>query len=137
MRISDCSSDVCSSYLKDAKSIHAYANPTRFLAIAKPLTPWLLGVGLLFVLGGAWAGLAMVPGDYKQGETARILYVHVPSAWLGMGGWTSLAIAGLVQLVWRHPRSGIAARAVGRPGTLITAVRIATRSIRGQPTEAK
>src|SRR3546814_10120216 len=134
MRISDCSSDVCSSYLKDAKSIHAYANPTRFLAIAKPLTPWLLGVGLLFVLGGAWAGLAMVPGDYKQGETARILYVHVPSAWLGMGGWTSLAIAGLVQLVWRHPLSGIAARAIAVPGMTFTALCLATGSLWGKPT---
>ena len=51
--------------------MHAYANPTRFLAIAKPLTPWLLGVGLLLVLGGAFAGLTMVPGEAKQGETAR------------------------------------------------------------------
>ena len=48
----------------DAKPMHAYANPTRFLAIAKPLTPWLLGVGVLLVLGGAFAGLTMVPGDY-------------------------------------------------------------------------
>ncbi|MGH6632913.1 MAG: heme ABC transporter permease CcmC, partial [Sphingopyxis sp.] len=114
--------------------MHAYANPTRFLAIAKPLTPWLLGVGLLLVLGGAWAGLAVVPGDYKQGETARILYVHVPSAWLGMGGWTSLAIAGLIQLVWRHPLSGIAARAIAVPGMLFTALCLATGSIWGRPT---
>src|SRR3546814_14791731 len=75
--------------------MHAYANPTRFLAIARPLTPWLLGLGLALLLVGAWAGLMLVPGDYKQGETARILYVHVPSAWLGMGGWTALAVAGL------------------------------------------
>ena len=114
--------------------MHAYANPTRFLAIAKPLTPWLLGVGLLFVLGGAFAGLTMVPGEAKQGETARILYVHVPSAWLGMGGWTSLAIAGLVQLVWRHPLSGIAARAIAVPGMLFTALCLATGSIWGKPT---
>src|SRR3546814_17416916 len=101
--------------------MHADANPTRFLVIAKPLTPWLLGAGLLFVLGGAWAGLAMVPGDYKQRETARILYVHVPAAWLGMGGWTSLALAGLVPPAWRHTLSGIAARVFAVPGTLVTA----------------
>ncbi|MBL0916735.1 MAG: cytochrome c biogenesis protein CcsA, partial [Sphingopyxis sp.] len=114
--------------------MHAYANPTRFLAIAKPLTPWLLGVGLLLVFAGAFAGLTMVPGDYKQGETARILYVHVPSAWLGMGGWPSLAVAGLVQLVWRHPLSGIAARAIAVPGMLFTALCLATGSIWGKPT---
>src|SRR3546814_1942515 len=66
--------------------------------------------------------------------TARILYVHVPSAWLGMGGWTSLAIAGLVQLVWRHPLSGIAARAIAVPGMLFTALCLATGSIWGKPT---
>ena len=114
--------------------MHAYANPTRFLAIAKPLTPWLLGVGLLLVFAGAWAGLALVPGEAKQGETARILYIHVPSAWLGMGGWTSLAIAGLVQLVWRHPLAGIAARAIAAPGMLFTALCLATGSIWGKPT---
>ena len=133
-RGANCWTGLRGSPKDDAKPMHAYANPTRFLAIAKPLTPWLLGVGLLFVLGGAWAGLAMVPGDYKQGETARILYVHVPAAWLGMGGWTSLAIAGLVQLVWRHPLSGIAARAIAVPGMLFTALCLATGSIWGKPT---
>src|SRR3546814_1808177 len=77
----------------------------------------------------------LVPGDYKQGETARILYVHVPSAWLGMGGWTSLAIAGLVQLVWRHPLSGIAARAIAVPGMLFNALCLATGSIWGRSEE--
>jgi heme exporter protein C len=114
--------------------MHAYANPTRFLAIARPLTPWLLGLGLLLVCAGAWAGLTQVPGDYKQGETARILYVHVPAAWLGMGGWTSLALAGLIQLVWRHPLSGIAARAIAVPGMLFTALCLVTGSIWGKPT---
>lgn len=114
--------------------MHIYANPTRFLAIARPLTPWFLGLGLLLILGGSIAGLTMVPADYKQGETARILYVHVPAAWLGMGGWTSLAIAGLVQLVWRHPLSGISARAIAVPGMMFTALCLATGSIWGKPT---
>src|SRR3546814_20813360 len=114
--------------------MHAYANPTRFLAIARPLTPWLLGLGLALLLVGAWAGLMLVPGDYKQGETARILYVHVPSAWLGMGGWTALAVAGPVQLVWRHPLAGIAARAIAVPGMLLPALFPAPGSTWGNPT---
>ena len=114
--------------------MHAYANPTRFLRLARPVTPWLLGIGLLLVLGGSWAGLTQTPQDYLQGQTVRILYVHVPSAWLGMGGWTALAITGLVQLVWRHPLAGIAARAIAVPGMLFTALCLATGSIWGKPT---
>src|SRR3546814_20287582 len=109
--------------------MHAYANPTRLLASACPLTPWLRGLGLALLLAGAWAGLMLVPGDYKQGDTARILYIHVPSAWLGMGGWTGLAVAGLVQLVWRHPLAGIAARAIAVPGMLFTAPRSEERRV--------
>lgn len=114
--------------------MHAYANPTRFLAIARPLTPWLLGLGAALLLVGCWAGLTQVPGDYKQGETARILYIHLPAAWLCMGGWTSLALAGLVQLVWRHPLAGIAARAIAVPGLVFTLLCLATGSIWGKPT---
>src|SRR3546814_17068733 len=91
--------------------MHAYAKPTRFLAIAKPLTPWLLGVGLIFVLGGAWDGLAMVPGDYRQGENARFLYVHVPLPWLGIGDWSSLALYRMVNILWLHTLCGTAERA--------------------------
>ena len=114
--------------------MHAFANPTRFLKIARPLTPWLTGLGLALLAIGAWAGLTQTPPDYLQGETVRIMYVHVPAAWLGMGGWTSLAVAGLVQLVWRHPLAGIAARAIAVPGMLFTALCLATGSIWGQPT---
>lgn len=114
--------------------MHAYANPTRFLKIAKPLTPWFIGLGVLLFGFGAWAGLTQTPPDYLQGETVRILYVHVPSAWLGMGGWSGLALAALVQLVWRHPLAGIAARAIAVPGMLFTALCLATGSIWGKPT---
>src|SRR3546814_17164773 len=62
---------------KAARAMHASANPTRFLAIARPLTPWLLGLVMALLLVGAWAGLMLVPGDYTQGEAARILDVQV------------------------------------------------------------
>lgn len=114
--------------------MHRFANPQRFLSIARPLTPWLMIVGLLLILAGSYGGLAMVPGEARQGDTARILYIHVPAAWLGMGGWTSLAIAGLVQLVWRHPLAGVSARAIAVPGALFTAICLATGSIWGKPT---
>jgi heme exporter protein C len=114
--------------------MHIYANPLKFLSIARPLTPWLALGGLLLAILGGYAGLALTPPDYLQGETVRILYVHVPAAWLAMGGWLALAIAGLVQLVWRHPLAGMAARAIALPGMVFCALCLVTGSIWGRPT---
>lgn len=114
--------------------MHRFANPQRFLSIARPLTPWLIGLGLLLIFAGSYAGLAIVPPDARQGDSARILYIHVPAAWLGMGGWSALAVAALAQLVWRHPLAGVSARAIAVPGALFTAVCLASGSIWGRPT---
>lgn len=114
--------------------MHGFANPARFLKIARPLTPILAWGGLALIAFGVAAGLAYTPADYLQGESVRIMYVHVPAAWLAMGGWTGIAIASLVQLVWRHPLAGIAARAFAAPGALFTALCLITGSIWGRPT---
>jgi heme exporter protein C len=114
--------------------MHAYANPARFLKLAKPLTPLLFWVGAALLCYGVYAGLLLSPPDYLQGESVRILYVHVPAAWLGVGGWTGLAVASLVQLVWKHPLAGVSARAIAVPGALFTAICLATGSIWGKPT---
>ena len=90
--------------------MHAYANPARFLRLARPATSWLLGLGLVLVLAGMIGGLFVTPPDYLQGETVRILYIHVPSAWLGMAGWGAIAAASISHIVWRHPRAAIAGR---------------------------
>jgi heme exporter protein C len=74
------------------------------------------------------------PPDYLQGDSVRIMYVHVPAAWLGMGGWTGIAIASLMQLVWRHPLAGVAGRALAVPGALFTAICLVTGSLWGRPT---
>ena len=114
--------------------MHAYANPARFLRFARPATGWLLGVGLLLVLAGVVGGLFVTPPDYLQGDSARILYIHVPAAWLGMAGWGVIAGASLSQLVWRHPLAAIAGRAAAVPGATFAAVCLATGSIWGRPT---
>ncbi|SFR76552.1 heme ABC transporter permease CcmC [Sphingomonas jatrophae] len=114
--------------------MHAFANPARFLRIARPLTPWLGWSGALLVAVALGAGLTVTPPDYLQGESVRILYVHVPSAWLGMAGWSGIAVASLMQLVWRHPLAAIAARAVAAPGALFAAICLVTGSIWGRPT---
>ena len=114
--------------------MHIYANPTRFLSLAKWLMPLLFWSGLVLSAGAVAWGLLVVPPDQLMGETVRILFIHVPAAWLGMGGWAAIAIASLVQLVWRHPLASIAARGVAVPGAAFTAICLLTGSIWARPT---
>ncbi len=115
-------------------TLHALANPARFLKIARPLTPALFWAGVALIALGCWAGLTQTPPDYLQGETVRILYIHVPAAWLGMGGWSGIAISSIMLLVWRHPLAAIAARAIALPGAVFAALCLMTGSIWGRPT---
>lgn len=114
--------------------MHGFANPARFLKIARWLTVPLLVSGLVLSFGAVFWGLTQVPPDRLMGDTVRILFVHVPAAWLGMGGWSAIAIASLVELVWRHPLAAIAARAAAVPGATFTALCLVTGSIWGRPT---
>ena len=114
--------------------MHVFANPARFLKLAKPLTVWLAGLSIVLIGYGVYGGLFLTPPDYLQGESVRIMYVHVPAAWLGMAGWSGIAAASLAQLVWRHPLAGVAARAIAVPGAVFTALCLATGSIWGRPT---
>ena len=114
--------------------MHGYANPARFLKFAQPATGWFFAAGLLLLTAGAIGGLFFTPPDYLQGESVRILYVHVPAAWLGMAGWAGIAVASLMQLVWRHPLSAVAGRALAPAGATFAAICLATGSIWGRPT---
>lgn len=114
--------------------MHGFANPARFLRLARWLTPALLGLGLLLSIGALLFGLMVVPPDRLMGETVRILFIHVPCVWIGMAGWTTLAICSLMELVWRHPLAAIAGRAAAVPGAAFTAMGLATGSIWGRPT---
>ena len=127
--------------------MHIYANPQRFLSLASWLTPTLFISGLTLVLGVIIYGLAPdlpglvkamgvepVPPDQLMGETVRILFIHVPAAWLGMGGWTGIAISSAALLIWKHPLAGLSARAIAVPGLSFPIVCLATGSIWGRPT---
>ena len=114
--------------------MHALANPARFLRFARPATNWLLWVGLALALAGMIAGLTLTPPDYLQKDSVRILYIHVPAAWLGMAGWLGIAAAAVSQLVWRHPLAAVAGRATAPAGATFAAICLLTGSIWGRPT---
>ncbi len=113
--------------------MHGFANPARFLRIARWLTPLLLLSGIVLSAGSLAWGLWRAPAESLQGETVRILFIHVPTAWLGMAGWSAIAVASLVELVWRHPLAGIAARASALPGAVYTAMCLISGSLWGRP----
>lgn len=113
--------------------MHAYANPARFLKIARALTPWLGWGGLLLIAIGVGYGLFVAPPERYQGDSVRIIYLHVPAAWLGMGGWTGIAVASFMQLVWRHPLAAVAGRALAVPGAVFTAICLVSGSLWGRP----
>nr|WP_269142328.1 heme ABC transporter permease CcmC [Sphingomonas sp. IC-11] len=104
------------------------------MKIARPLTSLFGWMGVALIAIGCWAGLTQTPPDYLQGESVRIMYVHVPAAWLGMGGWSGIAISSIAYLVWRHPLADVAARAIAVPGASFAAVCLVTGAIWGRPT---
>ena len=113
--------------------MHGFANPARFLRIARWLMPLCMGLGIAVAAASLAWGLLVAPAERLQGETVRIVYLHVPAAWLGMAGWMGIAGASFAELVWRHPLAGIAARACAVPGAVFTALCLITGSLWGRP----
>ena len=114
--------------------MHRFANPARFLRIARVMTLPMKLLGMGMNAAGLWIGLFDSPPDYQQGESVRIMYVHVPAAWLGSGGYLGLAVASAVALVWRHPLAEIAARAIAPVGAAFTAICLISGALWGKPT---
>jgi heme exporter protein C len=121
------------SSLTAAQKFHAYANPARFMALsARLLTPlWILSA--LVIAVGLWYALFNSPPDYQQSETVRIMYVHVPAAWLSMFGYSVMAVASAVALIFRHPLADVAAKSAAPLGAAFTFLALATGSLWGKP----
>ena len=115
------------------RSLHRFANPGRFLRATGRLLPVLWAAALLVLGAGLVWGLALSPPDWQQGETVRIMYVHVPMAWLAMGGYTGLAVLSVMALIWRHPLADLTARELSPVGAAATALCLATGSLWGKP----
>ncbi|GMB83127.1 heme ABC transporter permease [Shinella zoogloeoides] len=108
------------------------ANPTRFLALVAILWPWLAGLTLCLFAAGLYLSFTTT-GDYQQGETVRIMYVHVPAAWLSMMCYSVMALSALGTLVWRHPLADVSAKAAAPIGACFTLVALITGSLWGKP----
>jgi len=109
-----------------------YANPTRFLGFAERVLPWLIGLTALAFAAGLYLTTG-APDDYQQGATVKIMFLHVPSAWLSMFGWTVMSVAALGTLVWRHPLADVAAKAAAPIGAAFTFLCLVTGSLWGRP----
>jgi heme exporter protein C len=109
------------------------ANPTRFLRLANRLLPWLAAATVLLFAYGLMRAMN-APDDYQQGATVKIMFLHVPSAWLGMLGWGVMSVAALGTLVWRHPLADVAGKAVAPIGAAFTFICLVSGSLWGRPT---
>jgi heme exporter protein C len=116
-----------------ARTLHRFANPGRFLRLSGRVLPWVTVAGVLVtVVGLAW-GLWFSPPDWQQGNAVRIMYVHVPAAWLATLGYAALGVCGLLSIVWRHPLADLAAVEIGPVGAVFTAVCLVSGSLWGKP----
>jgi heme exporter protein C len=108
------------------------ANPTRFLSLTERLLPWLAAAAALAFAAGAYM-VTLAPDDYQMGATVKIMFLHVPTAWLAMFCWGLMSAAALGTLVWRHPLADVAAKAAAPVGAAFTLICLVTGSLWGRP----
>src|SRR6516164_10870483 len=109
------------------------ANPARFMRSSAVVLPWCGRASLAVLAVGLYLALVVAPPDYQQGESVRIMYVHVPAAWMALGVYLFVAVASAVALVARHPLAEIAAGAAAPVGAAFTFVCLASGSLWGRP----
>ena len=110
------------------------ANPTRFMNWSGPALPWLFALACGLMAWGIYGALVASPADYQQGESVRIMYIHVPAAWMSVFAYGGMAVSSALYLVWKHPLADMAARAGALPGAAFTLITLVTGAIWGKPT---
>ena len=113
--------------------INWFANPARFMRFSARALPWCGSSTVAVIAIGIYFALVVSPPDYQQGDAARIMYVHVPAAWMALSIYLFIAVGSGVVLVWRHPLAEIAARAAAPIGAAFTFVCLTTGSLWGRP----
>ncbi|HKJ63437.1 MAG TPA: heme ABC transporter permease [Hyphomicrobiales bacterium] len=110
------------------------ANPSFFMRLTDRVLPWLGAITALLLAVGFYMAFFVAPADYQQGETVRIMFIHVPSAWLAMFCYTLIAISALGSLIWRHPLADVSAKAAAPIGAAFAFLTLITGSLWGKPT---
>ncbi|MCR6629597.1 MAG: heme ABC transporter permease [Magnetospirillum sp.] len=113
--------------------MHRFANPARFMRIATLVLPWAVGVAILTLGAGLWFALVASPPDYQQGESVRIMYIHVPASWMGLFCYVAMAACSAMALIWKHPLADLIARATAPVGAAFTAICLVTGALWGKP----
>ena len=115
------------------KNLFSNISPKRFYVFTSKVIPWTLTISIILIFYGLYLGLFSVPSDYQQGDAFRIIYVHVPSAWLSLFAYTSLFICSVVSLIWRIKVFEVLSIASAKTGVLFTFLALVTGSIWGKP----
>jgi heme exporter protein C len=110
-----------------------FANPTRFLKLANATLPVVWAVTIVLLAIGLYGALVSSPADYQQGETVRIMFVHVPAAWLAMLVYSVMALASAMAIIFRHPLADVAAKTAAPIGAVFCFLALATGSLWGKP----
>jgi len=113
--------------------IQRFANPGKFLGLANALLPWLWAATFAGFALGLYLALVTSPADYQQGETVRIMYVHVPAAWMALMVYTIMALASAIAIIFRHPLADVAAKAAAPIGAAFCFLALVTGSLWGKP----
>jgi heme exporter protein C len=113
--------------------INWLANPARFMRLSVWALRWCAWAAVVVLAVGLYLSLVVAPPDYQQGESVRIMFIHVPAAWMALSVYLFIAVASAVALVWRHPLAEVAARAAAPIGAAFTFVCLATGSLWGRP----
>ena len=110
-----------------------FANPNRFVRLTGAILPWSTGLAALLIAVGLYLGLFVAPPDYQQGDSVRIMFVHVPAAWMALFVYTTMAGASAVGLIWKHPVADLTAKASAPVGAAFTFIALVSGSLWGQP----
>ncbi|MFQ5533686.1 MAG: heme ABC transporter permease [Sphingomonadales bacterium] len=115
------------------KVMHRFANPARFMRLSERLLPWVGGATVILIVLGLYLGLFASPADYQQGESVRIMYVHVPAAWMALFVYSTMAASSAVGLIWKHALAHLIAKSCAVIGAGFTLIALVSGSLWGKP----